>query len=121
MTSAMDALNRARQAWQRTQQQTQLDLDGLDETHADTTPLPPPGGRVRLVEPNSTGSGASPTPAQTSESSPTAWGSSFRQDAVSDRAGARVPGSRHLHVVPDPRVPTPIPIPRLLEVLTWRP
>lgn len=121
MTDAMAALNRARQAWARTQQQTVLDLDGLDETHADITTIPPPGGRVRLVEPGSTGSGASPTPARDGESSPTAWGSSFRQDAIGDRAGARVPGSRHLRVVPDPRVPTPIPLPRLLEVLSWTP
>lgn len=123
--SAMDALNRARQAWQKTQDQQVLDLDpadpGLDETRA-STPIPPPGGSARLVEPNgSSGSGASPTPAQGSESSPTLTrGSSFRQDAC-EAAASRVPGSRHLHVVPDPRVPTPLPLPVWMEALTWKP
>lgn len=124
--SAMDALNRARQAWQKTQDQQVLDLDpaesGLDETRESSASIPPPGGRARLVEPEgSSGSGASPTPAHDSESSPTLTpGSSFRQDAC-EAAASRVPGSRHLYVVPDPRVPTPIPLPRLLEVLSWRP
>lgn len=121
MTDAMAALLRAREAWQKTQDQQVLDLDpadpGLDETRESSASIPPPGGRARLVEPEgSSGSGASPTPAHDSESSPFAGGSSFRQDAC-EAAASRVPGSRHLYVVPDPRVPTPIPLPRLLEVL----
>lgn len=124
MTDAMAALERMRSAWQKTQDQQVLDLDpadpGLDETRA-TSPIPPPGGRARLVEPDgSSGSGASPTPAEGSESIPLGGGSSFRQGAC-EAAASRVPGSRHLHVVPDPRVPTPIPLTRLLEVLSWKP
>lgn len=126
MTDAMTALLRAREAWQKTQDQQVLDLDpaepGLDETRESSAPNPPPGGRARLVEPEgSSGSGASPTPAIVSESSPPLTaGSSFRQGTC-EAAASRAPGSRHLHVVPDPRVPTLIPLPRLLEVLSWKP
>lgn len=120
--TALDALERARRAWEKRQDQQQLDLDpdaGLDETHTDTTSTPPPGGRVRLVEPDLHGFGGQSDAGTVGESSPplTSQGSSFRQDTI-ESADSRVPGPRHLHVAPDPTVPTPIPLPRLLEVLS---